>query len=261
MHQLVKRGNVATMSGNEAGREAQEGLELQKLQSYLSSLDGVEAYVIVEEEGFPVAYKGLTQDEAEALAAMTVDIRVAMEALLVTPTTQVFSGWNPRNITISLEGGDTIEIAKVRGLLLTIKGREEPLEEAVKAILMRAEGKSVTCPHCGYDLTLSIAECKRCKRKIPFTSKTCPHCGANTSVKPCPNCGKPVTHDGRKPELARPSDIPVIAGLEGLAGGVGLGVVTLAATSSLPLALGVGVASGVVIAKFVYDRLRAVSQV
>ncbi len=230
-------------------------IDIQEIQEFLSNVDGIESFVLVEEEGFPIAYKGLTQDEAEALAAMAVDVRVAMEALLVAPITQVFRTWNPRTITIGLEGGKTIEIARIRSLLATIKGKEDPVEEASRALSLRGEGKPVKCPYCSTDLTLKIYECNRCKHKVPFTARICPYCGANLRVKLCPNCNKPVTSDGQKATISKSKDARVIAGLEGLAGGVASGVIILAATSNLLLSTIIGVAIGAGIAKIVYDRL------
>ncbi len=160
------------------------GAEPQALADYPASLDGIDYAVVVSDEGFPIAFSNLNQEEAEAAAALAVD-------LLITgsETVRDLAGSEAREILVSLGEDTVINVSRARNLLLLLKGRRNPVEAALVAVRRAAEGQLLRCPHCSADLTLEPYTCPKCRRRIPYTADSCPHCGADVRFKKCPRCG------------------------------------------------------------------------
>ncbi|MEB3852042.1 MAG: zinc ribbon domain-containing protein [Desulfurococcales archaeon] len=201
------------------------GLDPQRVSSFVSQLDGVNALVVVDEEGFPIEFTGISQEEAEEQAALAVDLSLAVSEHLHR------SGGGPREVIVDLGGGEAISVARVRDLLMLLRGLRRPVEAAVEAV-GRAASSPLRCPHCKADLTLEAYKCPHCGRSVPFTSRTCPHCGAYIEYKKCPHCGGLLSSSGKPARTARDPAVSRMAILEGVVGGAVLGVIAAVAGAS-----------------------------
>lgn len=235
------------MSREESGSE-----DVLSLQEFFSKLDGIDSFVAVE-EGFPIAYHGLSGEEADAMAALAVDIYTASSTTLGDILGREKAG---KEIIIVLEDGRVIDVAKVREIILAARGTRKPAEESIQAATLYLENKRVLCPYCKRDLSLEAYKCGKCGKTFPYRSNTCPHCGTPALVKKCPGCGKPTTGDGKRVELAKPPEAKSLAALEGIVGAAIAGIVALLATGN-PIAVGVaGIAGGVGLAYATYKSVR-----
>ena len=227
--------------------EKQEADVIQEVQEFLSKVDGVEAFV-VSREGFPVAYSGrISQEEAEAITALAVDLSEASAITL-----QDLGAGRPREIVVQLESGEAISVGSARDLLLALKGPRGPIEVALAQAIRGLRGERVTCPYCGADLTLEVVKCPSCGRSVPFSADSCPFCGADLRFKPCPKCGRTITSDGRKVVFRRDPRAKLLAGLDGVLGGVIGAILGYLGTSSIAWALGLGAVIGALLGYGIY---------
>ncbi len=208
--------------------KASRTLELEDLSSFLSSLDGIERIVFVDEEGFPVEFHGVGKEEAEAEAALAVDLAMVVSEHV----------GGKGEILVDLGDGKVIDVSKVKELLLLVRGERKPVEEGLAAIRKATGGNRLTCPHCQADLTIETYTCPSCSKTIPYTSTACPHCGADVRIKQCPRCGGLLNvATGKKIVKSKGSAIR-LAAIEGALGGVITGTLTFAMANS-PFAAGV----------------------
>ena len=233
-------------------REKPESEGVLGLQEFFSKLDGIDSFVAVE-EGFPIAYHGLSGEEADAMAALSVDIYTASST---TRGNILGREKASREIIVVLENDRVIDVAKVRDIILAARGSRKPAEESIQVATSYLENKKVSCPYCNRDLTLETYKCSKCGKVFPYRSNTCPHCGTPALVKKCPECGKPTTGDGRKVELAKPPEAKSLAALEGIVGAAIAGIIALLATGS-PIVVGVaGIIGGAGLAYATYKSVK-----
>ncbi len=75
--------------------------------------------------------------------------------------------------------------------------------------------QQVTCPHCGYEITIDVNFCPRCEKKLRLV-EYCPKCGAKPKKgeKKCAYCGEDLFKLGvttkAQPELKRPMGIVIL---------------------------------------------------
>jgi len=214
---------------------------------FLSRLDGIESHVIVDEEGFPLEFSGLTKEEAESHAALAVDL-----VTIIGEHARELIGEGGNEIIVDAGEGKAIDVVRAQEILALLKGARQPAEEAARAIAMASAGHRVTCPECGADLTLEASKCPSCGKTIPFVSPHCPHCGADTRFKKCPSCGALVSYRGRR-VVARRS--PRSLGLAAIEGGIGaamFGALAFAAGLPAPATLAAALLGGLAVGAAVY---------
>jgi len=216
-------------------------VEPQEIVDFAKSVDSVEYAVVVSDEGFPLAFKGLDQEQAEAAAALAVDLIMVGREMV-----RDLAGREGKEVIVDIGEGNIIDVARAQDLLTLIRGERKPAEEAMQAIIRKLEGRAVKCPYCGADLTLQVYKCSKCGKTMPFTSPACPHCGAPARFKECPNCGRMTTNDGKKVVEAEPAEARLIAAIEGAMGGVALGVLAYTFTQSLTAMAGGAIVGGLV---------------
>ena len=161
---------------------------------FASKLTGVEG-VVFSSEGLPLLYTGASQEEAEAVAALSVDVVNSAYRILEEAYNR-----KPHSILIDTGDGKAVSLSKVRGVVITIHGRVRMLKESLRAASLYLEDRRIKCQTCGGDLTLKTHVCPHCGASIPFVSRECPMCGGETSVKTCPYCGSLVTSEGKRVE-------------------------------------------------------------
>lgn len=227
--------------------------EITRIQEFFSKLNGIDSFIAVEEEGFPLAFHGLNQDEADAAAALAVDLYTASSEMLRDILGRKQAG---REIILVLDENTIIDVVKARNLLLSARGSRKPVEESIEVAASYLEGNRVSCPYCTRDLTLETYKCSKCGKTIPFKSNVCPHCGTMVRIKKCPHCGKLTTGDGRRVRLERPPEARNLAVLEGLVGAVVVGSLTLLATGLAPVAVAAGLAGGASLGYMAYRYSR-----
>ena len=179
----------------EQGKVEELPLEtIAKIKMFLSSLDGIETFV-ASHEGLPIETYGYDNPQkAETEAALSEDLLKASTDMITTALGEK----PPNRISLLLEQNKTIEIIKFRELVLTIRGRADPINHATIPILKTLKNEKIVCPYCGADLTLETSKCPSCGASVPFLSPQCPHCKADLTIKSCPHCKKTITYDGKK---------------------------------------------------------------
>ncbi len=211
--------------------EASQPIKPEDLSSFLSKLDGINRIVFVDEEGFPVEFHGVEKDEAEAEAALAVDL-----AMVVS---EYIKGKNKEGeILVDLDDGRVIDVSRVRELLLLVRGERNPIEEGLNVIRKALSGYRLICPHCQADLTMETSTCPSCGKVIPYTSTICPHCGADVRIKSCPDCGGMLNVATGRKIIKSKSSASRLAVIEGLIGGAITGTLTFAMVNS-PTATGI----------------------
>jgi len=213
-----------------SGREGERVFGPEDYSQFLSRLDGVESHVIVDEEGFPLEFSGLTKEEAESHAALAVDL----VTIVGEHARELIGEKGGNEVIVDAGEGKAIDVVRAKEILALVKGSRQPAEEAARTIAAASAGHRVTCPECGADLTLETSKCPSCGKTIPFTSPHCPHCGADTRFKKCPSCGALVSYRGRRVVKRRS---PRSLGLAAVEGGIGAAMFgALAFAAGLPAA-------------------------
>ena len=186
---------------------------VDKIASYLTSLDGIKLFVI-SSEGLPLKWsQNLNQDNAEELTALATDLTLA--------ATKFKKVADPKEVTIVITSKDrALASATPSDLQIVVEGVISVVDATMKNIKKFVESP-IQCPYCGKDLTLAIFKCPHCQRKIPLGTRKCPFCDKTVKYLKCPHCGKLVTSEGRLIRYKRPKlYITVGSALLALAAGV-----------------------------------------
>ncbi len=163
---------------------------LTKVKEFVSSLTGLE-YLVVSIDGLPAAYTNISSEDAEAVAALSVDIVESSYKTL-----KEIIGKQKGTIYIDTGEGKALALSKSRELLVTLYGDFNSVRGALYPISLYLEGKKITCKSCNADLTLATYKCPHCSSIVPFVSDECPVCRRDISVKKCPSCGSYITSTG-----------------------------------------------------------------
>jgi len=239
-------------SGEEREAREHDVIEFAShVTEFLNRLDGIEYGVLVS-EGFPVAYTGMDQEKAETAAALAVDLATAAEVYIADLINEEIS-----SVVVFVKGGRVISVSRSKGLLLLIEGQRRITEEATQIAASYLEGQRLHCSYCGYDITLEVYRCPKCKRNIPFRSDVCPFCGRVVRFKKCPNCGKIITGTGRKVILVKRGDALRLAVIEGLIGGLVIGGLGFIVTMNPVVAVAAGAVGAAVVGGFIYRNAPA----
>ncbi|MEB3774036.1 MAG: roadblock/LC7 domain-containing protein, partial [Desulfurococcales archaeon] len=95
----------------------EEHEDLNKIQSFLSNLDGIQVFVI-SRDGFPIIFgRELDQESAEAYTALSVDLILASQEAL-----KDINEHGSKNIIVELDKNIVINVHQLNSILLTIKG-------------------------------------------------------------------------------------------------------------------------------------------
>ncbi len=227
----------------------EEHEDLNKIQSFLSNLDGIQVFVI-SRDGFPIIFgRELDQESAEAYTALSVDLILASQEAL-----KDINEHGSKNIIVELDKNIVINVHQLNSILLTIKGDRRIVPITDKNILNYINKNNIKCPYCGYELTLEVYKCPKCGKRIPFTSSTCPYCGYNVNIKQCPKCKKLISSDGRKVKLVRSREARELSILEGLTAAVATGAVSFILSNSVPVGAITGLIAGGIVAYLIYSR-------
>ncbi|MCE4609527.1 MAG: roadblock/LC7 domain-containing protein [Desulfurococcales archaeon] len=163
---------------------------LTRVKEFVSSLRGLE-YLVVSIDGLPAAYTNILSGDAEAVAALSVDIVESSYK-----TIKEIIGKQKGTIYIDTGEGKALALSKSRELLVTLYGDYNAVRSALYPILLYLEGKKITCKSCNADLTLATYKCPHCSSIVPFVSDECPICRKDISVKKCPSCASYITSMG-----------------------------------------------------------------
>jgi len=215
---------------------------------FLSRLDGIESHVIVDEEGFPLDFSGVSKEEAESHAALAVDL----VTIVGEHARELIGEAGGNEVIVDAGEGKIIDVVRAREILALVKGARQPAEEAARTIALASEGHEISCPNCGANLTLEVSKCPSCGKAIPFTSPHCPHCGADTRFKQCPKCGALVSYRGRRVVKKRSPRSLDLAAVEGGIGAAMFGALAFAAGASTGVAVAVALLGGLAVGAAVY---------
>ena len=202
------------MSGDGGGEEV-----ITAIVRYLKSIKGIGRFVVAL-EGLPLHWSdGMTQEEAEELAALATDAVYSVGK---------FKGIvDPRRLIVDVtSGGRNISMLAQGDLTVVTEGVPGITEAALSNVLKKGSGDGVKCPACSADLSLTPVKCPSCGAPIPYGVRTCPQCGSTVKYVLCPKCSSMISPSGRRMVYRRNrSYVKLGAALIGIAGGISAALV------------------------------------
>jgi len=223
---------------------------LSNLQKFIKKIDGIESFVAIS-EGFPIAYSGTSQEKAETISAMAVDLILTGDELLKDIQNRPLA---LREILVMLDENKAIDVIKAKNLLLAFQGKKEIVEEVSSISAKYISREGIYCPYCGFNLILEVHKCANCKKNIPFKSYICPYCGTFNRIKKCIKCKNIITNDMKKVKIEKSRESKLSALLEGLASSIvfgWLGTITLSPVLGLILGSATGILVGVLAYRYI----------
>ncbi len=171
---------------------------LKVINDYISSIDGVDEYVVVL-DGYPLYWgKNIDQEKAEELAALATDMINSYHGYSATSGEEyvIISTETPSNYTGA---------ARLKpNLFLLVRGKPSIVRTILLNVYRRFNNR-LTCPWCGGDLSLHVVKCGN-NHSLPVGLDTCPICGSRIEYFKCPHCGRPVDPHGNKVVLRTPRE-------------------------------------------------------